>query len=191
MRDATAVLDACVLYPAPLRDFLMHLALLDTFRARWSEAIHDEWIRNLLKSRADLRREQLERTRELMNLHVRDALVENYESLIDTLELPDADDRHVLAAAIHSKAEAIITFNLHDFPSEQLGKYGIEAVHPDAFILSLIEEDAETVAEALENQQKTLKNPPQTLEEVLATLEINGLERTVERLGLLLARSNG
>ena len=186
MGDVTAVLDACVLYPAPLRDFLMHLALLDAFRARWSEAIHDEWIRNLLESRADLRREQLERTRELMNLHVRDALVENYEDLIDTLELPDADDRHVLAAAIHSKAEAIITFNLRDFPLEKLEKYGIEAVHPDAFIVSLIEEDARIVAEALKNQQSTLKNPPQTLKEVLATLENNGLKRTVKGLGLLL-----
>ncbi len=184
MRDVTAVLDACVLYPAPLRDFLMHLALLDAFRAKWSEAIHEEWIRNLLESRADLQREQLERTRELMNLHVRDALVENYESLIDTLELPDADDRHVLAAAIHTKAEAIITFNLRDFPSEQLEKYGIEAVNPDAFIVSLIEGDAETVIEALKNQQRTLKNPPQTLKEIMATLENNGLKRTVERLRL-------
>lgn len=165
----------------------MHLTLLDAFRARWSEAIHDEWIRNLLESRVDLRREQLERTRELMNLHVRDALVENYESLIDTLELPDTDDRHVLAAAIHSKAEAIITFNLRDFPLEQLKKYGIEAIHPDTFIVSLIEEDAETVAEALKNQQRALKNPPQSLIEVLATLENNGLKRTVERLRLLLS----
>ncbi len=164
----------------------MHLALLDAFRAKWSEAIHDEWIRNLLKSRADLRREQLGRTRELMNLHVGDALVENYESLIDTLELPDANDRHVLAAAIHSQAEAIITFNLRDFPLEQLEKYGIEAVHPDAFIVSLIEEDVETVVEALKRQQRTLKNPPQTLKEVLAMLENNGLKRTVERLRLLL-----
>ena len=165
----------------------MHLALLDAFRAKWSEAIHDEWIRNLLESRADLRREQLERTRELMNLHVRDALVENYESLIETLELPDADDRHVLAAAIHAKAEAIITFNLRDFPLEQLEKYGIEAVHPDDFIVSLIEEEAGTVVIALKNQQRTLKNPSQTLKEVLATLENNGLKRTVERLRLLLS----
>lgn len=164
----------------------MHLALLDAFRAKWSEAIHDEWIQNLLESRADLRRAQLERTRELMNLHVRDALVENYEVLIDTLELPDADDRHVLATAIHSKAEAIITFNLRDFPLEKLEKYGIEAVHPDAFIVSLIEEDAETVAKALKNQQSALKNPPQTLKEILATLENNNLKRTVEQLRLLL-----
>ena len=85
MREVTAILDACVLYPAPLRDFLMHLVLLDPFGAKWSEAIQDEWIRNLLKSRADFQREQLERTRKLMNLLVRDALVENYKSLIDTL----------------------------------------------------------------------------------------------------------
>lgn len=164
----------------------MHLALLDAFGARWSEAIHEEWIRNLLESRADLRRDQLERTRELMNLHVRDALVENYENLIETLELPDAGDRHVLAAAIHSQSEVIITFNLRDFPLEQLERYGIEAVHPDSFIVSLIEEDAEIVVEAFVNQQRTLKNPPQTLEQLLTTLEINNLNRTVERLRLLL-----
>lgn len=120
MRDAAAILDACVLYPAPLRDFLMHLALLDAFRAKWTEAIHDEWTRNLLISRPDLRPEQLARTRELMNRHVRNTVVENYERLIDTLKLPDADDCHVLAAAIHSKCNLIVTFNLRDFPREYL-----------------------------------------------------------------------
>ncbi len=116
MKDMTAILDACVLYPAPLRDFFMHLALLDTFRARWTQTIHDEWMRNVLQNRPDLRREQLGRTRELMNAHVRDCLVEDYEGLIDTLELPDANDRHVLAAAIRAKADAVVTFNLKDFP---------------------------------------------------------------------------
>lgn len=46
----TAVLDANVLYPAPLRDLLMRLAVTDLFAARWTERIHDEWIRNLLKT---------------------------------------------------------------------------------------------------------------------------------------------
>ena len=50
----TVVYDACVLYPAPLRDLLMRLALTDRFRARWSDAIHDEWIRNLRKQRPEL-----------------------------------------------------------------------------------------------------------------------------------------
>ena len=96
----TGVYDACVLYPAPLRDLLMQLALSDLYRARWTEQIHDEWIRNVLKNRSDLTLEQLSRTKKLMNSNVRDCLVTNYEYLIFQLQLPDLDDRHVLAAAI-------------------------------------------------------------------------------------------
>ena len=58
----TALYDACVLYPAPIRDVLMHLALADLYRARWTNAIHDEWIRSVLKDRPDLTRAQLERS---------------------------------------------------------------------------------------------------------------------------------
>ena len=108
----TVVYDACVLYPAPLRDLLMHLALSDLYRARWSEAIHDEWTRNVLLSRPDLAPAQLQRTRQLMNAHVRDCLVTDFEYLIPSLSLPDLDDRHVVAAAIHSGASLIVTFNL-------------------------------------------------------------------------------
>ena len=111
-----AVLDACVLYPAPLRDFLLHLTVLDVFSARWTEKTHQEWIRNVLKDRPDIKASQLERTRKLMDLHARDCIVSGYEYLIEGVELPDPDDRHVLAAAIHSGAKAIITFNLRDFP---------------------------------------------------------------------------
>jgi len=96
----TVVYDACVLYPAPLRDLLMHLALTDLYRARWSDAIHDEWIRNVLAKRDDLTLQQLERTRQLMNSHVRDSLVTGFEYLIPSIALPDPDDRHVVAAAI-------------------------------------------------------------------------------------------
>ena len=85
----TAILDACVLYPAPLRDLLMHLALTDLFRAKWTEAIHEEWIRSVLENRPDLTRGQLERTRQLMDAHVRDCIVTDYEDLIPALTLPD------------------------------------------------------------------------------------------------------
>src|SRR3954468_23279831 len=95
------VFDACVLYSAPLRDFLMRLALTDLFQARWTEEIHDEWIRNVLATRPDVTKESLVRCRELMDQHVPDSLVTGYELLIPTLALPDPDDRHVLAAAIH------------------------------------------------------------------------------------------
>ena len=129
----TVVFDANVLYPAPLRDLLMRLAMEDVFLARWTDRIHDEWIRNVLRHRPDLMVEQLHRTRDLMNAHVRDCLVTNYEPLIDALELPDVDDRHVLAAAIKAQAQAIVTVNLSDFPLEKLEPLGIEPLYPDDF----------------------------------------------------------
>jgi hypothetical protein len=94
----TAVYDACVLYPAPLRDFLMWLGLLGRFRARWSPQIHDEWKRNLLLNRPDLTRAQLDRTSGLMDLAIPDGLVIGHETLIAGLNLPDVDDRHVLTS---------------------------------------------------------------------------------------------
>ena len=118
MNGFTVLVDACVLYPAPQRDLIMHLALADLFRAKWTEEIHAEWIRGVLANRTDLTHEQLNRTRDLMNTHVRDCLVTGYEPLIGGLSLPDPDDRHVLAAAIRSQADLILTFNLKDFPAK-------------------------------------------------------------------------
>jgi predicted nucleic acid-binding protein len=94
----------------------MEIALTDLYRAKWSHRVHEEWIVAVLRNRADLTREQLERTRDLMNAHVRDALVTDFEPLIETLSLPDPDDRHVLAAAIKGHADMILTTNLKDSP---------------------------------------------------------------------------
>lgn len=100
--------DACVLYSASLRDLLVRLALTNLFQARWTDEIHDEWTRNVLANRPDISPGSLARCRELMDLHVSDCLVTGYQSLISTLTLPDADDRHVLAAAIHAGAAFIV-----------------------------------------------------------------------------------
>lgn len=184
MQKKRTVLDACVLFPAPLRDFLMHLALLDIFEARWTEQIHAEWIRNVLEMRPDLTLEQLTRTKDLMNLHVRDCLVAGYEKIIKTLTLPDEDDRHVLAAAIHCRADIILTFNLRDFPASVLSQFGVEAVSPDVFLAELFETEADNICSAFERQLKSLKNPPKTQTELLQTLETNGLRETVKKLRL-------
>jgi len=134
MTPPITVYDACVLYSAPLRDLLVHLALLDVVRAKWTDAIHDEWTRNVLANRPDLTPAQVGRTRALMDQHVRDCLVTGYEELIPTLTLPDPDDRHVLAAAVHAGATVILTFNLKDFPPVALLPHALEAVHPDEYI---------------------------------------------------------
>ncbi len=135
MSSFTALYDASVLYPSDLRNLLMHLALTGLFRAKWSSDIHEEWISALLRNRPDLTRTKLERTRMLMDLHATDALVTDYQHVIPGLQLPDANDRHVLAAAIRARADVIVTINLRDFPPEALASFGIEAQHPDEFIL--------------------------------------------------------
>ena len=182
MANFTAIYDACVLYPAPLRDLLMHLALTDLFRAKWTDAIHDEWIKNVLENRPDLTREQLERTRALMNVHVRDCLVTGYEDLIPSITLPDPDDRHVLAAAIRGRADVIVTFNLADFPSDALARYGIETQHPDDFIVHLLDLTPGPVCAAVKWQRESLRNPPKSAEDLLATFESQRLPQTVGRL---------
>jgi hypothetical protein len=178
----TVIHDACVLYPAPLRDLLMHVALTDLYRAKWTDAIHDEWIRSVLKDRPDLRPEQLHRTRELMNAHVRDCLVTGYESLIPALTLPDPDDRHVLAAAIRAGADLIVTFNLKDFPPEALVPYGIETQHPDEFLNHQLDLAPNIVCAAAKRHRASLKNPPKDVEEYLDSLEAQGLAQSVSVL---------
>lgn len=178
----TALYDACVLYPAPLRDFLIRLAVTGLFRAKWSDDIHEEWIRNVLKNRQDLTLDQLSKTRALMDRSVPDCLVKNYQSIIDSLILPDPDDRHVLAAAIRGRADVIITFNLKDFPTDALAEHNVEAQHPDTFIVDLIGLDTAAVCTAVRAQRKTLKNPPQTAGELLSTFTKLGLAQTVSEL---------
>jgi predicted nucleic acid-binding protein len=178
----TAVYDACVLYPAPLRDLLMELALTDSFRARWSEEIHQEWIRNVLKNRPDLNESQLLKTKGYMDANVRDALVTDFESLIPSLNLPDKDDRHVLAAAIRCGADVIVTFNLKDFPSDYLSTFDVEAQHPDEFILYLLDLYPVQVCSAAEKVRQRLRNPVMDHEKYLANLLRQSLPQTVSRM---------
>ena len=182
MAAYSVIYDACVLYPAPLRDLLLRLAMVDLFRARWTDTILDECFRNLLLNRPDLPSAQLIRTRELMNAHVLDALITGHETLIQSLALPDPNDRHVLAAAICGGAVAIITYNLTDFPLHVLKTYGIEAQHPDDFIACQLDLGPARVLTALREQRAALKRNPRTLDEFLTTLEQQRLVQTVARL---------
>ena len=143
-----------------------------------------------MKNRPDLKAEQLERTKQLMNAHTRDAVVENYEDLIDSLQLPDENDRHILAAAIHAKADLIVTFNLRDFPAGELSRYGVEAIHPDNFIQRLIESNADLVFSAARRQWKSLKNPPKPITEFLDILASNGLDKTVKCLRIMFEKES-
>lgn len=117
-----------------------------------------------------------------MNEHVLDSIVAGYERHFPTLELPDADDRHVLAAAIEAHADVIVTANLRDFPDSALHPHGIRAIHPDEFVLRLLDEDEETVCSVIRKQRLDLTNPPQTVDQLLDTLSGTGLVASVTRL---------
>jgi predicted nucleic acid-binding protein len=191
--NPAVVFDACVLYPAPLRDILLELAgrgqALDFFRAKWTHEIHDEWMRNLLDKRPDLTSEQLSRTRDLMNKHVEDCLVTDYQHRIESLSLPDENDRHVLAAAIECRAEIIVTANIGDSPAQTLASTGVTPMTAGDFIsdfLKTYELAGEAVFEELVRAIKgRLKNPPMNWNqyfECLLRIDGNELPNTVQRL---------
>jgi hypothetical protein len=171
MAYLTALFDACVLYSDSLRILMMHLTVRRLYRARWTEQIHDEWMRHLLENRPALSPEKLERTRNLMNENAPDSLVTGYEALIPCLVLPDPDDRDVLAAAITGRADVIVTFDLGHFPNEALASYGVEAQHPDVFLSRLFHSNPALFCQVFKAQRLSMKNPPFTVDERLTFLE--------------------
>jgi predicted nucleic acid-binding protein len=166
----TALLD-----PAPLRDLLLRLAATDLYRAKWTRDIHDEWMRSLAGDRPDIPRERIERIREQMDSHVRDAIVENYAALIPSLTLPDPNDRHVLAAAITGRADLIVTYNLRDFPSDAVARYGLEAQHPDQFLRHQFDLAPDLVCAVVQDLRLGLRMPPRSVDAYLANLDKHGL----------------
>ena len=177
-----AVLDACVLYPPSLRDLLMRVAVVGIYEPRWTERIHAEWIRNVLADNPDVTPAQLDRTRRLMNQTISNSVVSGYEPLIPNLSLPDANDRHVLAAAIEANATAIVTFNLNDFPIAALSAYHIKPMHPDLFLSALFEGDPNLFLQAVQKHRASLHNPPKDASGYVQTLWGNGLKELAFRL---------
>lgn len=179
---STALLDANVLYPAPVRDLLLNIANEGLFNPRWTNEIHEEWIRNLVVKRPDLIKAKLKNAQVAMDSAFPNANIKNYKTLIEKLVLPDKNDRHVLAAAIKGKADIIITFNTKDFPLKYLNPYNIEVKSPDTFVSHIMDTNKFKVLEAFYNQVNSLKNPPQSIRTVLATLEKCGMNASTEKL---------
>lgn len=182
MKHYTALLDANVLYPAPMRDLLMQLSVTDLFKAKWTADIHREWIDALLRNEPQRDRATLERTRDLMNKATRDCLVTGYLTIVPTLELPDKNDRHVLAAAIVGRCDVIVTQNLKHFPCAVLADFGIEAQHPDEFLSNHLNLAPGVFCSAVRKVRVRLGNPPYSVEQYLGILTQQGLVATVAEL---------
>lgn len=177
-----AVYDACVLYGNTQRDMLIRVARSGLVQAKWTTAILDEMQENLAANRPDIAPEKLTKLRVLMNQAIPDVLVENYEPLMEELKLPDADDRHVLAAAIKAGAQVIVTSNLRDFPADSLAPWDVEARSPDDFVLDQIDLDDRIIWACVQQIADSRKNPPETIEDVLDELERAGLVESVAAL---------
>ena len=116
-----------------------------------------------------------------MDAHVRDAMVTGFEHLIPTVELPDPDDRHVVAASVLAAAHVILTANLKDFPDSVLSPHGLVAEHPDAFLARLCSQSPARFLETLHRVRARLRNPPLSHEEHLSTGRV-GLNTTTEEI---------
>src|SRR5437016_1991683 len=156
----------------------MWLAVVGAYEPRWTEEIHAEWMRNVLKDRPDVTAEQLARTRRLMDLVHSKCLVIDYETRIHDLQLPDENDRHVLAAAIEAGATLIVTFNLSDFPRVTLQPYGIRALSPDAFLETLFNNNLPRFLRGIKRHRASLNNPSKTADQYLESLTSQRLNRT-------------
>lgn len=152
------------------------------FKARWSKTINDEWSRNLLENSPHLDSTKIQRTVHLMSDAVRDWEVTSFQDLIPSLSLPDKDDLHVLATAIKANADAIITLNLKHFPESSLNPHGVEALHPDDFVLDLIDLSAHHVLDAARLCWQRRKEPPMTWDEYLESLKRSFLPQSAEKL---------
>lgn len=177
----TALYDASVLQPPAMRDVLVRLGQTGLFRACWTEEILDRVIDAVLCSRPDLQSDELARSRELMCSVVPDCLVAGYESLVEGLEVPDTDDRHIVAAAIRCSAQVIVTANLSGFPASALDPFNIEAQSPDQFVLDLVDLAPARVA-AVVQQQSAATSGSRTVDELLDELSTVGLPRSVAAL---------
>ena len=182
MSRHTALLDANILYPAPMRDLFMQLAVTDIFTAKWTEDIHREWMEALLRNEPHRERAALERTRNMMNQATRDCLISGYEPLISTLDLPDPGDRHVLAAAIVGRCDVFVTKNTRDFPVDRLAPFALEAQHPDEFLTSHLSLAPGVFCAAVRKIRAKLKDPRYPAEEYLAILTQQGLVATAAEL---------
>ena len=177
----TAILDANVLYPQLVRDTLLSLAVERLYHARWTTTIHAEWMRHLAKDRPEIAA-KLPQLAERMNASVPDSLVTNYETLITSIDLPDPDDRHVVAAAIAGHADAIVTFNTKDFPADVLQPYGIEVQHPDEFVMNQLQLQKIPALSAIKKMRARWTNPARPAQELIEAFERRGLPMTADLL---------
>lgn len=181
-RPPVAVFDACVLYPFHTRNLLVQCAVDRLVDARWSDHIHEEWMRNLAANTPGISIDRLRRTRDLMKAALPTADVGGYERLIPGITLPDPDDRHVVAVAIAGGASVIVTWNTRDFPDAELARHGLRQETPDQFVLGLDAAVPKAMAATIANAHLNLRVSTPAADEFMDALDRQGLHGFVSTI---------
>jgi cytosine/adenosine deaminase-related metal-dependent hydrolase len=179
---AVAVFDACILYPFHLRNIIVQAAVDRLVAGRWTDQIHDEWIRNLAADIPAIPLERLQTTRQLMMDALPDALVSGYQNLIATVNIPDSDDRHVIAAAIKAGASVVLTWNLRDFPATTLTKHGLRIQTPDTFLAELHDQEPDLMVGSLANARRNLSKSRVSASDFVDILDSQQLGQLAKRV---------
>jgi len=158
------VLDACVLIPSRLRDFLLSLAVAGCFRPVWNDVILTEvvWKERDRHQKFGLSHAQASRIADRvvaqMTQAFDDSMIEGWEHLDGTFGLPDPADEHVLATAVVAHASVIVTDNLIDFPPNAL-PVGIQTVAPADFTTRIARTLPGPAITALTEMSARLRDP--------------------------------
>lgn len=179
MPQYTAILDACVLVPITVADTMLRIAEKGMYRPLWSERILTEAQEATEEIHPGI---DVTKRLAMMREAFEDAMVTGWEELQNSMILPDEDDRHVVAAAVRGGADAIITANVADFPATALYPFGIEAVHPDEFLLDRLDLSPATVLQVIRQQASHAKRPPLTPQNLAAILGKAGVPRFADEV---------
>lgn len=173
------MIDANVIVSVWAFDVIMCLADARLLEVNWSEEILSEFV----KTSERLHGKGLaEGVRQALEEDYSEAIVYNWERHIDEIVLPDPDDRHVVAAALKGGCDAIVTFNLKDFPQEELQSFGIRAVSPDDLMMELVHKAPVRVLMVVQGLIDSKRRPPRTYDQEIEGLRRCGLKRFAEWL---------
>lgn len=165
-----AVLDADVLHPYISVDLLLRLAERRLFRPAWTEEILGEVRESLIRREIDAAR--VDHRLQAMRDSFPEAMTDQVGRFLSAIpEGVDEGDRHVAAAALAARADAIVTRNVSDFAPDQLFALGIEVQSLDAFLLNQWTLDDDVVLVVLGEMEHDRVRPPRTVEELLNALE--------------------
>ena len=180
-----ATIDSCILYSMGIRSFIMWLSINKVFQPIWSETIHQEWILALSKNKNSPYKIDptiLLNIKRLMNYHSPHSTITDYEDISYNLSLPDKNDSHVLAAAIKSNSQFIVTFNLRDFPTSYIEQFNIKIIHPDDFLVLIYKNNKNDFIKSFEQMLSVFKNPKINIVEQCAFFKKLKLTKTADKI---------